>query len=340
MDSMILGRAGLKISRTGFGALPIQRVSFEEAGKLLLKAYENGIDFFDTARAYSDSEEKIGNSLSGIRKNIVIATKTFASDAKGLYEQLETSLGNIKTDYIDIYQLHNPESLPQPHDASGLYDALLDVKKRGLVRFIGLTSHRLDVALQAAASGLYDTVQFPLSYLSSKEDLKLIEACSKSDTGLIAMKALSGGLITNAVPAFAYLRQFENVIPIWGIQRESELDEFISLERNPPILDAEMMRLINQDKEELTGSFCRSCGYCMPCPAGIPISNAARMSLLLRRAPYKNFITDEWRDKMELIEGCIECGQCRKRCPYGLDTPELLRLNLEDYREFYKSHKS
>jgi uncharacterized protein len=340
MDRMKLGRTGLNVGRSGFGALPIQRISFEEAGKLLIKAYENGIDFFDTARAYSDSEEKIGNSLSGVRKNIVIATKTSASDAKGFYEQLETSLRNLRTDYIDIYQLHNPAKMPEPEDPSGLYDALLDVKKRGLVRFIGLSNHRLDVALKASASGLYDTIQFPLSTLSSEEDIKLIEACRKSNTGLIAMKALSGGLITNAASAFAFLRQFDNVLPIWGIQREAELDEFLSLEKNPPILDEEMMRLINHDREELTGSFCRSCGYCMPCPAGIPISNAARMSLLLRRAPYQNYLSDEWRDRMELIDGCINCGQCKKRCPYGLDTPELLRRMLEDYREFYNSHKS
>ena len=340
MDSMVLGRTGLKTGSSGFGALPLQRVSFEVAGKLLLKAYENGINFFDTARAYSDSEEKIGNSLSGVRKNIVIATKTSASDAKGFYEQLETSLRNLRTDYIDIYQLHNPAKMPEPEDSSGLYDALLEVTKRGLVRFIGLSNHRLDIALKASASGLYDTIQFPLSTLSSEEDLKLIEACRKSNTGLIAMKALAGGLITNAASAFAFLRQFGNVLPIWGIQKEAELDEFLSLEKNPPILDAEMMRLIDQDREELTGSFCRACGYCMPCPAGIQINTSARMSLLLRRARYQDFLGEEWHDRMELIEGCINCGQCKKRCPYGLNTPELLKRNLEDYREFYNSHKN
>lgn len=340
MDRMMLGRTGLKVGRSGFGALPIQRISFEEAGRILVRAYENGIDFYDTARGYTDSEEKIGNALSGFRKSIIIATKTFAKDGKVLFEHLETSLKNLRTDYIDIYQLHNPERLPDPEDPDGLYAALLKAKEKGLIRFIGLTNHRLDIALKAASSGLYDTIQFPLSSLSAEGDLKLVEACRKNNTGLISMKALSGGLITNAATTFAFLRQFDNVLPIWGIQRESELDEFLSFEKKPPILDEEMLRLIKRDREELSGSFCRACGYCMPCPAGIPINTAARMSLLLKRAPYQDFMTDEWRDKMELINGCINCGQCKKRCPYGLDTPELLRRMLENYREFYNSHKS
>lgn len=340
MDKMILGRTGLHTGRSGFGALPIQRISFEEAGRLLIKAYDNGIDFFDTARGYSDSEEKIGSSLSEVRKNVIIATKGSAKDGKNLFELLETSLKNLRTDYIDIYQLHNPQILPDPQDPDGLYAALLEAKKKGLIRFIGISNHRLDIALEAVASGLYDTVQFPLSTLSADEDLKLVEACRNNNTGFIAMKALSGGLITNAASAFAFLRQFDNVLPIWGIQRGAELDEFLSLEKNPPELDENMLRLIKQDREELAGSFCRGCGYCLPCPTGIPINMAARMSLLLKRAPYQGFLSDEWRDRMELVNGCINCGQCKKRCPYSLDIPELLKRMLENYREFYKSHKS
>ncbi len=339
MDKMKLGRTGLEVGRSGFGALPVQRVGLEEAKRLLVKAYDNGIDFFDTARAYTDSEEKIGNALSGVRKNIVIATKTFARDGKSLFEQLETSLKNLRTDYIDLYQLHNPEGLPDPEGSDGLYAALLEAKRKGMIRFIGVTNHRLDLAFEAVSSGLYDTVQFPLSSLSSEEDLKLVKACKDNDVGFIAMKALSGGLITNAAATFAFLRQFDNVLPIWGIQRESELDEFLSFEKNPPALDEEMLDMIKRDREELSGSFCRGCGYCMPCPAGIPINLAARISYLLARSPYRNYITEEWRSRMELINGCINCGQCKKRCPYGLDTPELLKRMLVSYREFCESHK-
>lgn len=338
MEKIRLGRTNLMVSRVGFGALPIQRVSLEGAKRLLRKAYDNGINFFDTARGYSDSEEKIGCALAGVRSDIIIATKTHAKDKKSLFNDLETSLKMMKTDYIDIYQLHNPPQLPDPNDPDSLYSGLIEARKKGMVRYIGISNHRHILALEAVKSGLYDTIQFPLSSLSSYEDLELVHEAKKHGIGFIAMKPLSGGLITKAASAFAFLSQFDNVVPIWGIQRESELDEFIGLEENPPLLDEHMQKVIERDREELKGAFCRGCGYCLPCPADIPIPMAARMSLLLRRSPYRNFLTDEWSKQMERIENCIECGHCRNNCPYGLDTPALLKAMLRDYREFRTQH--
>ncbi|MPQ30291.1 aldo/keto reductase [Clostridium estertheticum] len=340
MDKIKLGRTNLMVTRSGFGALPVQRVSFDEAKNILRKAYDNGINFFDTARAYSDSEEKIGYSLSDVRENIIIATKTHANDRKTLLEHLQTSLKNLKTDYIDIYQLHNPDVLPDPKDPESLYAGLLEAKKKGLIRFIGITNHKLKNAMEAAASGLYDTIQFPLCSLSSDDDLLLIKECKKRNVGLIAMKALSGGLITDASSAFAFLRQFDNVVPIWGIQRETELDEFITLEKNPPLLDDIMWSIINKDRSELSGDFCRGCGYCLPCPAGIEIPTSARISLLLKRAPYQGFLDDSFKEKMELINNCINCGHCKNHCPYKLDTPNLLKRELKNYSEFYANNKT
>ncbi|MBU3127927.1 MULTISPECIES: aldo/keto reductase [Clostridium] len=340
MDKIKLGRTNLMVTRSGFGALPVQRVSFEEAKKILRKAYDNGINFFDTARAYSDSEEKIGYSLADVRNKIIIATKSHANDRKTLLEHLQISLKNLKTDYVDILQLHNPDILPNPEDPEGLYAGLLEAKKRGLVRFIGITNHKIKNAMDAASSGLYDTIQFPLSSLSADIDLSLIKECSERNVGLIAMKALSGGLITNAASAFSFLRQFDNVVPIWGIQRETELDEFISLEKNPPPLDESMWSIINKDRTELSGDFCRACGYCLPCPAGIEIPTSARISLLLKRAPYQGFLEDSFNEKMKLINNCIECGHCKNHCPYKLDTPNLLKRELKNYNEFYAKHKN
>jgi aryl-alcohol dehydrogenase-like predicted oxidoreductase len=338
LEKMRFGKTGIMASRSGFGALPIQRLSMEKASFLLRKAYNNGINFFDTARAYSDSEEKIGNALSDVRNHIFIATKTLATDKKTLFEHLETSLRTLKTDYIDVYQLHNPASLDYD-DPNGLYAGLLEAKQKGLVRFIGLTNHRLSIALEAAASGRFDSIQFPLSMLSSKEDRKLIDVCRKNDVGLIAMKAMSGGLIRRPDATFAFLRQFSNVLPIWGIQRERELDDFLEFEKNPPLLDEEMHKLIDKERLELSGDFCRGCGYCKPCPVGIPIETAARLSLLMARAPYEIFLSDDFKKQMERIENCTNCGHCRNHCPYGLDTPALLRRNLEEYRIFYAKHK-
>lgn len=339
MDKIKLGRTNLMVSRSGFGALPIQRISFDEAKAILLKAYESGINFFDTARSYTDSEEKLGYALAERRKDIIIATKTQAKDKKTLFSHLETSLRNLKTDYIDIYQLHNPSELPNPQDAESLYSGLIEAKEKGMIRFIGLTNHNIKTAIQAATSNLFDTIQFPLNSLATDEDLKIIQVCKERNIGVIAMKGLSGGLITNAATTFAFLRQFNNVVPIWGIQKMSELNEFVELEKNPPLLDEAMWKAIHQDRAELSGDFCRGCGYCLPCPAGIEIPTQARISLLLGRAPYQRFLEDSFREKMDLINQCIGCGHCKENCPYKLDTPNLLKRELKKYYAFYERHK-
>lgn len=333
MPTVTLGRTQIAVEKNAFGALPIQRLSKEEAGKLLRKAYDHGIRFFDTARGYSDSEEKLGDALSDVRGEIFIATKTHAKTAKDFWEHLAESLRLLKTDYIDIYQLHNPAFCPMPGGEDGLYDAMREARQQGKIRFIGLTNHRLAVAQEAVASGLYDTLQFPLSYLSSPQEEALARACQEAEVGFLGMKALSGGLITNAEAAYAYLAQFEGVLPLWGIQKEQELDQFIQFLQNPPAMTPLLESYIQQDRQQLSGSFCRGCGYCMPCAAGIEINNCARMSLLLRRSPSQQWLSGEWQGKMEKIDQCTGCGQCKAQCPYGLDTPALLRENLQDYRQ-------
>ena len=304
---------------------------------LLRKAYENGINFFDTARAYSDSEEKIGNALYSVRKEIVIATKTHAKDARTFWDHLETSLNNLKTDYIDIYQFHNPDNLPVKGDE--LYEAMLEAKRKGYIRHIGITSHSLKFAREAVQSGLYETIQYPFNHLSSNVEINLVLLCKDKNIGFIAMKALSGGLVANAEIAFSFIRNYPNVVPIWGIQLETELNQFIDLEKNPTPMDEEMKSLIEKDKKELSGNFCRGCGYCLPCPADIPIPMATRMKFLLKRAPYKSYLTDEWKEKMARIENCIECGHCSDNCPYHLNTPALLREMLQEYRAFLIDHR-
>lgn len=333
MKKIRLGRTGLMVSKNGFGALPIQRVSMEDACRILRKAYEGGINYFDTARFYTDSEEKLGMALHDVREKIIISTKTMTTTVEGFWEQLNTSLSLLQTDYIDIYQFHNPAFCPKPGDGTGLYEAMLEAKEKGMIRYIGITNHRLSVAEEAIKSGLYDTLQFPFSYLASEKEEALVRMCEEQDMGFICMKALAGGLITRSDVAYAYLAQYP-VAPIWGIQKESELDEFLSYQENPPVLDEERKAYIAKEKEELAGEFCRGCGYCMPCPAGIEINTCARMSLLLRRSPAAGHLTAEGQAMMKKIEGCLNCGKCKSKCPYGLDTPTLLRKNYEDYKTF------
>lgn len=328
-----LGSTGITVDKNGFGALPIQRIPKSEALKLIRKAFEHGIRFFDTARSYTDSEEKLGEALEGIREQVFIATKTPSKTVEGFWKDLEESLRLLKTDYIDLFQFHNPTFCPKPGDGTGLYEAMLEAKAQGKVRHIGITNHRLNVANEAIESGLYETLQFPFCYLATEKDVALVESCKKANMGFIAMKALSGGLITNSAAAYAYLAQFDNVLPIWGVQRERELDEFLSYVDNPPSMTAEIKQLIEHDREELLGEFCRGCGYCMPCPVGIEINTCARMSLLIRRSPSEKQLTEASQQMMKKIEECLHCNQCMSKCPYGLNTPDLLAKNYQDYQE-------
>ncbi len=333
MQRITLGKTGITVNKNGFGALPIQRISMEDSAKLLRKAYDNGIDYYDTARFYTDSEEKIGVALHDVRKNIIIATKTGALTAGDFWKDLETSLRLLQTDYIDIYQFHNPPFCPKPGDGSGLYEAMLEAQRQGKIIHIGITNHRLSVAHDAIDSDLYEMLQFPFSYLASDKDIEVVKACLNKKMGFVCMKALSGGLITDSATAYAYLADYD-VLPIWGVQHENELDEFISYQDNAPAMNEERWEKVREDREMLKGDFCRGCGYCMPCPAGIDICNCARMSLFLRRAPLSVYLADEWKVKMKQIENCLHCNQCKKKCPYGLDTPELLRRNYEDFKTF------
>lgn len=333
MTEIRLGKTEIRVPKNGFGALPIQRISVQAATHLLQKAYENGIRFFDTARFYTDSEEKIGQALASVRGHIYLASKTMATTVADFWADLETSLSLLQTEYLDIYQFHNPSFCPKPGDGSGLYEAMLEAKAQGKVHHIGISNHRLSVAREALECGLYDTLQFPFCYLATEKELEIVALAKERDIGFIAMKGLSGGLLTNAAAAYAYLDQFDHVLPIWGLQREAELDAFLACMKNPPLMNAKFQALIEKDRQQLLGSFCRACGYCMPCPVGIEINTCARMAQLIRRSPAALQLTEEVQAKMRKIEECIHCNQCKKKCPYGLDTPSLLAENYRDYQE-------
>lgn len=333
MKMITLGKTGITVPQNAFGALPVQRRNFDEAAEILRAAYDGGMTFFDTARAYSDSEEKIGIALSDVRKNIFIATKTGASTPEEMKRHIEISLKKLKTDYVDIYQFHMAGRCFAPGDGTGMYECMEDFKRQGMVRHIGITCHKIGVAEECVRSGLYETMQFPFSYLTGEKELNLVNMCREENMGFIAMKGLAGGLINNSRAAFAFISQFDNVLPIWGIQTMEELGEWLSYMENPPVLNEELQTVIDADRKELDGEFCRGCGYCMPCPQGIKISNCARMSLMIRRSPSEEWLSDEWQQAMADTEKCVGCGECIKKCPYELNTPELLKKNFEDYKK-------
>lgn len=337
MKQITLGTTGITVPQNAFGALPIQRVSADEAVRLLRRAREGGMRFFDTARAYTDSEEKLGLAFGGQWDGLYVATKTAARTPEALRADLETSLRLLQRDYIDIYQFHMAGQCYRPGDGTGMYEAMLEAKAQGKIRHIGITAHKIANAEKAVATGLYETLQYPFNYLAIEREVELVRATEAANMGFIGMKGMSGGLITNASAAMAWDAQFNNVVPIWGIQRQRELDEWLSFMDGPtgqgtPTLDDGMRAFIDGEREELKGDFCRSCGYCMPCPQGIQIFQCARMSQLLRRMPSKNWLTPYWQDEMARITTCTNCRQCASKCPYDLDTPELLKLNYADYQ--------
>ena len=333
MRQITLGSTGSTVPQNAFGALPIQRVSTEMAVKLLRRAYEGGMRFFDTARAYSDSEVKVGEAFDGMREKVFIATKTGAKTPEEVRAQVETSLKNLRTDYIDIYQFHCADQCYRPGDGTGMYECMEELKKEGKIRHIGITAHKLYIAEEAVESGLYETLQYPFSYLSSEKEIALVKKCKEANMGFIAMKGLAGGLINRSEAAMAFMSQFDNALPIWGIQKEKELEEWLSYMAETPTMNEELTAYIEKEQKELTGEFCRGCGYCMPCPAGIMINQCARMSLMLRRAPSKAWLTPQMQAEMKKIEVCLHCNQCMKKCPYELNTPELLKKNYEDYKK-------
>ena len=335
MRMLSLGKTGIVTPKNAFGALPIQRISKEEAVKLVRKAFEGGMTFFDTARAYTDSEEKLGEAFQGIRDRVYIASKTAAKTPEDFWNDLRTTLTNLQTDHLDLYQLHCVKQCYKPGDGTGMYEALLEAKEKGYVRHIGITAHLIAVAEEIVRSGLYETLQFPLSYLSADRDLKLMEDAVERGMGFIAMKGLAGGLLTNSRACMAFMNTVP-ALPIWGIQRESELSEWLSYMKEDVEMTDEIKEIILRDKAALAGDFCRGCGYCMPCTVGIAINQCARMSQMVRRAPKEEWLSEHWQAEMEKIDDCIECGLCASRCPYELNTPELLKKNLADYRSILR----
>lgn len=209
---------------------------------------------------------------------------------------------HLKTDYVDIYQFHCVDQCYRPGDGTGMYEVMEDLKRQGMIRHIGITAHKIGVAEEAVKSGLYETMQFPFCYLSGQREIDLVNLCKEHNVGFIAMKGLAGGLITNSKAAYTYMTQFDNVVQIWGIQHMSELEQWLSFMENSPAYDDQMKAYVEQDKKSFGDDFCRGCGYCMPCPQGIIINNCARMSQLIRRSPY------------------------------GLDIPNLLKKNYDDYQ--------
>ena len=334
MRTIRLGRTGIEASAIAFGCLPLQRQPMEDVTRLLRKAYDNGINYYDTARIYSDSEEKIGVALSDVRNEIFIATKSHHFTAQGVTEDLETSLRLLKTDHVDVLQVHNPPFCPKPGGEDGVYDAMLRAKQEGKILHIGITNHREHIAREAIESGLYEVLQFPYAYLSSDSELQLQKDCVAAGMGFVAMKPFGGGVSCDGGAVFHFFSQHPDALPILGMQHMHELEEMLGyLKKAPDPVKAE--EVIAADRAELKGNFCRNCGYCLPCPMGIRVDMVMRSYYNLRRMPVSQMMTEDWKQMMEDTKLCIECGQCASRCPYELNPPTRMPELYDDYVEHW-----
>jgi len=334
MEKTRFGKTELIVSRVAFGGIPIMRISKDDAVKLLKKTVELGINFIDTAHGYSDSEEKIGASLKEMkREKLIIATKSPANDKKTFYEHLDLSLKRLGTDYIDIMQLHNIGST-EKRDAvfasGGAYEGLQEAVKAGKVRFPGFSTHSLELCIEIMKIGKFDVVQFPFNFIDDAAAKEAIPLAKELDLGFIAMKPMGGGRLNDAGLAFRYLLQFDNVIPDPGIEKIEEIIEIARIVESKPVFTAEDKEAVEKLRTEFGATWCHRCDYCQPCPQGIDIS-----WVLSAESCEKRFTPERFKlmlgPSIEKARTCIECEQCKARCPYDLDIPALIRENIAFY---------
>lgn len=338
MKYLALGKTGLSVSEVGFGCIPIIRLPNDEAVKVLRHAYDKGITFYDTANMYRDSEMKIGQALSHVRKKIVIATKTSRRDAAGFRETLENSLRMLKTDYLDLYQFHqvsNDMGWNKIRQEGGAWEEAQKAVTCGKIRFLGVTSHDLQMAIKLAKTGLFSTVQFPFNFIETEAKDELHPYALEKGIGIIGMKPFAGGVINNAALAFKYLRQFSGIIPIPGFDSIQFVDEVVSIFDLPNLIDKHDEENINKYRLELGRKFCRRCEYCQPCPQGVMITPAMSYQLVVSRMSSRVSI-ELLKAPMESTQNCIECNECIEKCPYQLPIPEMLKKNYD----FFELHRS
>ena len=341
MNKVRLGKTGMMVTQLGFGGIPIQRDSEEEAVAIVKRCLELGITYFDTANGYTTSEERIGKAIKGKRQRVFIATKSHARTKEGIVKDLNLSLQRLDTDYIDLYQFHGVSDMKTLDTILDPDGPMVEVKKalmKGTIRHIGITSHQIDVAKKAVQTGQFETIMFGFNFLTPEVADELIPLARKHDVGFIAMKPLAGGVIDNAAVAIKYLFQFPDIVVIPGIEKIHEINEIAGLVNSSLGLTSAEQKQMDEIKKELGSRFCHRCDYCQPCTAGIPISTVITVKMMYKRQrPERLFNTE--RDKLMLkATECTDCGECETRCPYHLPIREMLSESLSSYQAEKKKY--
>ncbi len=333
MEYRILGKTGLRVSRLGFGGIPIQRIDAQDTRELLLQLRENGINYIDTARGYTVSESYLGSALEGMREDFILATKSMARDKAGVLADIDRSLENLRTDYIDLYQCHNPsvEELAQITAPGGALEGLLEARQAGKLRHIGLTAHSLAVFEQALEMDWVESFMFPYNIVES-QGAELMARCREKNIGFVCMKPLAGGAIEDATLALRYIAANDCVdVVIPGMAEPKEITQNAAALGNTAPLCPQELEKIAAIRERLGTQFCRRCNYCAPCSAGISISQVFLLEGYLTRYGLEDWARTRYAGMAKKAEDCISCGLCEGRCPYGLPIVDMMHRCAEKF---------
>jgi predicted aldo/keto reductase-like oxidoreductase len=342
MKTTRLGKTDLTVSRVGIGGIPIQRPPIDEAIKVVQRALDLGINFVETSIVYGDSEERIGKAIAGRRDKVVLSTKTPKPDKTGASQDLEISLQHLQTDYIDLWQFHNvsnPEKYERVFGSDGAMEVAKEALKSGKIRHIGMSSHNMELALKAVASGLIEAIQYPFNFATPEAADRLVQLAKEYDVGFIAMKPFAGGNIRDAPLALKYLLQFDNVVPLAGVEAVEEVNEIVQITSGSWELTPNDMTRIEEIRSELGSRYCRQCQYCMPCPQGVVIWQLLYLRTLFNLWPAEE-IFPRWEPFVKSAEKCVKCGECEEKCPFHLPIREMMDENVAFYEDQLKKRRN
>ena len=344
MEKIRLGKTEMMVTRIGFGGIPIQRVSEDEAIAVVNKCLELGINFLDTANGYTTSEERIGKAIRGRREKIMLATKSLSRNREEIAKHLKLSLERLSTEYIDLYQFHNvsdKNTLKIILDPSGPRAVVEEAHKAGIVKHIGISCHQIDVAKEAVQSNCFETILFPLNFLAYEGTDELLSLAKQHDVGFIAMKPLAGGMISDASVAIKYLLQKSPaVLIIPGIEKVPEIEEIVRIVEGPWQMTTADKKKMKQIRLELGTRFCRRCDYCQPCTTGIPISDVMSFPNLAKRLPPVRLYTGKFAESFEKALNCNDCGECEERCPYKLPIRDMMKEHIKMHETGKKEYEA
>lgn len=334
-NTIRLGKSGLEVTRIGFGGIPIQRLSEQQAIRVIRRAVDGGFNWIDTANAYGNSEERIGKAIGKYpRSTVLVFTKGGGRDPKTLRQQIESSFERLQIDYIDLFQFHNivNPQLWKTMQENGSFDLLREYREKGRIRHIGASAHAKDAARAVIEHPEIEVLQFPFNFIVEDEGREVVDACREKDIGFIAMKPFGGGALEDAAACIRYLLSVPDIAADPGFEHIDEIEEVLSLWKEDSPLSKENLRNIERLRRELGTRFCRRCGYCMPCPQEVDIVTLMTMETLVKRFPADR-LSEAWiAGAGGSAEKCIECGECEQKCPYELPIIEEIQRGAEAYR--------